>query len=71
MQQFGVDYWETYSLVVQWATVRLILMLSTIVGLYSCQMDYTQAFSQAPLDDPVYMMILQRWQVDASTNCLF
>jgi hypothetical protein len=56
-QQHGRDYWETYTPVVSWSTVRLILLLSTILGLKSRQVDYTQAFPQAELDDPVYMRL--------------
>jgi hypothetical protein len=60
-QQHGRDYWETYAPVVSWSTVRLILLLSTILGLKSRQVDYTQAFPQADLDDPVYMRLPQGW----------
>ena len=70
MQQYGVDYWETYAPVVHWSTVRLILVLSAMLGLKSRQIDYTQAFPQANLSDPVYMKIPQGWKVDKETNKL-
>jgi hypothetical protein len=63
-QQFGRDYWETYAPVVSWSTVRLILLLSTILGLKSRQVDYTQAFPQAELSDPVFMRMPQGWFLD-------
>ncbi len=65
-QLHGRDYWETYAPVVSWSTVRLILLLSTIMDLKSRQVDYTQAFPQAELTDPVYMRLPQGWYLDSS-----
>ena len=54
-QQEGVDFFETYAPVVAWSTVRLVFVLAILKGLKSRQIDYVQAFPQAPLDDEVYM----------------
>ena len=62
-QELGLDYWETYAPVVSWSTVRLVMLLSTIMNLHNRQVDYTQAFPQALLDDPIYMKIPQGWYV--------
>ena len=67
-QEYGRDYWEVYAPVVSWPTIRLILLLSSILDLKQRQVDYTQAFPQAPLEDPVYMRIPQGWTVDDSGN---
>jgi hypothetical protein len=64
-QEFGRDFWETYTPVASWATIRLIMLLSTTMGLKTRQIDYTQAFPQAELHDPVFMRIPQGWYVDA------
>jgi len=56
-QKHGVNYWETYAPVVNWSTVRLTLILSLLHGLKSRQVDFVQAFTQAPLDCPVYLEI--------------
>ena len=56
-QTHSVDYWEMYAPVVSWSTVCLMLTKSAILGLKSCQVDYTQPFSQAFLMDDVYMWI--------------
>jgi hypothetical protein len=49
----GVDYFDTFAPVVSWTTVRLMLILSIILGLATKQVDYTAAFVQAPIDkDP-------------------
>jgi hypothetical protein len=63
-QEHGRDYWEKYAPVTSWSTVHLLLLLSNIMNLRSCQVDYTQAFPQAPLSDLVFMKIPQGWYVD-------
>jgi hypothetical protein len=62
-QQYGVDYWDTYAPVVAWSTVRLVLALSSILGLKSRQVDFDQAFTQSPIAEDVYMKIPQGWYV--------
>lgn len=48
----NVDYFETFAPVVNWTTVRLMLILSIILGLATQQVDYTAAFVHAPIDRP-------------------
>ena len=38
----GVDFFDTYSPVVQWTTIRLMLILEVLLGLKSKQGDVTQ-----------------------------
>jgi hypothetical protein len=57
------DYWETYAPVVTWSFIHLILILPTIMQLKSHQVDYTQAFHQVELHDPVFMRPPQGWFV--------
>ena len=45
----GLDVFETFEPVVAWITVRLLLILSMILQLNTQQVDYTNAFCQAPL----------------------
>jgi hypothetical protein len=56
-QQHGVNFWETYAPVVNLSTVRLVLTLSLLHGFKTRQVDFVQAFMQAPLDCPVFMEI--------------
>jgi hypothetical protein len=65
-QAFGRYYWETYAPVASWSTIRLLLLLSTLMNLKTRQVDYTQAFPQAKLEDPVYMKVPQGWYVDST-----
>jgi hypothetical protein len=47
----GVNVFDTYAPVVSWTTVRLLLILSVVLGLARKQVDYTAAFVQAELDE--------------------
>ena len=55
MQQWGVSYWETYSLVVNMLTVCLLLALCNIHGLNSKSIYFVLAFPQADLDVDTWM----------------
>ena len=48
-QEECVDYFVTFSPVVMWLTVRLLLVLSIILNLKSTQVNYTGAFVRAPI----------------------
>ncbi len=50
----GVNFFETYAPMVAWSTVRLLMVLSVVLGLQSVQVDYTNAFIQAPISDKIY-----------------
>lgn len=52
---YGEDYWESFSPVVQWSSVRLLLIMSIVHGLHTRQVDYVNAFAQATLDKDVYV----------------
>ena len=49
-QTYGVDFFETWSPVVQWSTIRLMMVLSAKLGLKSAQADITAAFLHATLE---------------------
>ena len=50
MQQWGVNYWETYAPVVNWISVRTLLSVAKIHGLSIQSIDFVIAFSQADLN---------------------
>ena len=62
-QKHGVNYWETYAPVVNWTTVHLTLILSILHGFKSRQVDFVQAFTQAPLDCPSYLETSAGYQI--------
>jgi hypothetical protein len=51
----GVDYFNTYAPVVTWTIVRILLILSSILGLATTQVDYTAAFVHADVGEDVYI----------------
>ena len=51
----GVDVFDTYAPVVSWITVRLLLVMSIVFNMCTQQVDYTNAFCQAPLDQTVFV----------------
>ena len=51
MQIEGVDFFETYAPVVQWTTVRLMLILEVLLDLKSKQGDVTAAFLHSDLEE--------------------
>ena len=55
LQKEGVDYFETYAPVVQWSTIRLLLNLVLTEGWCTRQVDYTNAFAQAELNEEVFL----------------
>ena len=61
----GINFWETYAPVVTWSTVRLILILSLISGMKSRQLDYVQAYTQAPIDCEIYMCVPAQFIVNS------
>jgi hypothetical protein len=51
----GVDYLETFTPVVMWLTVRLLLIMRILLELETTQIHYTAAFVHADIDCLVYV----------------
>jgi hypothetical protein len=66
MQTWGQNYWEIYAPVVNWASVRILLAVAKIHGLFSKSIDFVLAFPQADLEVLVCMELLLGF--DASDN---
>jgi hypothetical protein len=72
-QEYGVHYTETYSPVVNWFSVRLIMILSLIYGWKTRQIDFVLAYPQAPLPYDNYMKLphgIKTTEGDGNTHVL-
>ena len=55
MQTWGENYWEIYAPVVNWLSVRTLMILSVLHDLETRSIDFTLAFPQVDLDVDVFM----------------
>ena len=51
----GIDYFDKYAPVVNWTTVRMMLILTLREKLHTRLVDFTNAFAQATLKGAVYV----------------
>ena len=67
-----VNYWETYSPVVGWTTIRFFLILMLLNGWVSKQVDFVLAFPQADIECEMFMEVPEGFHVDGSRkdHCL-
>jgi Reverse transcriptase (RNA-dependent DNA polymerase) len=62
-QQEGIDYDQTYSPVVTWPSIRLLLTLTLVNNWATRQIDYIQAYPQAPIERNMYMEIPKGFKI--------
>jgi hypothetical protein len=62
---------ETFAPVVAWSTVHLFLVLTMMLGWNTCSIDFSNAFVQASLDEPVWIHLPHGFHTSASgRTCL-
>ena len=54
-QKEGLDYFDTYSLVIRITSIRLVLAIAAIRNLQAHQMDVKTAFLNGELEEEIYM----------------
>ena len=64
MQQEGIDLHNTFAPVVNWSTVRLLVMMDEMAGWESRQIDYFLALCQSPIGSDVYIHLPEVFHVD-------
>jgi hypothetical protein len=67
-----VHYWETYSPVIKWSSIRMFLTLAVINGWHTRQVDFVLAYPQADIETDLYMEIPRGFEFAGSrqTHCL-
>ena len=65
-KRFSPKPMNSYYSVVQWSTVRLMLIFQFILGLQSQSIDFTNAFAQAdnPCGGPVFIELPRNFRID-------
>jgi hypothetical protein len=62
---------ETYAPVVAWSSVRLFLILAMTLNWLTCSIDFSSAFVQAKLDEPVWIHLPRGFRSEkGSSTCL-
>jgi hypothetical protein len=67
-QEKHVNFWQTYSPVVGWVTIRFFLILAIIKGWHARQYDFVLAYPQADIEVPLYMDIPRGFDVPKGRN---
>jgi Reverse transcriptase (RNA-dependent DNA polymerase) len=67
-QEHGINYWETYAPVAQWSTIRVVLTIALQKSWCTKQLDFVQAYPQAPVETDLYMSIPKGYQVNESND---
>jgi hypothetical protein len=58
-QVYGMNYFETYTPVVTWFAIRLMIIFGIIFCWALQQVDFVMAYAQAPIEMDIYMELLQ------------
>ena len=66
----GVHTFETYAPVVSSTIVRILLVLSLVLGLATQKVDYTDTFCRAPLDQTMHVELIKDFEVPNKVPCL-
>ena len=62
-QKEGIDFFDTYSPVVKWTTIRTMLVLTVLLELKSKQVDYTAAFLHAPVTEVIFVEMPRAYKI--------
>jgi Reverse transcriptase (RNA-dependent DNA polymerase) len=64
----GQDYDQTYSPVAMWATVRIVVITAVLRGWKIKQLNFVQAYLQAPVEQDLYIEIPKGCMVNGVNN---
>ena len=61
MQQWGVNYWETYSPLLNFMSIRAILTLGIIIELHTKSVYFFLAYTQADVNRYIFVIPHRFW----------
>ena len=64
----GIHYDQTYSPVVSWTSIRLLLTLAAVHNWRTTQLDYVLAYPQAPVEREIYMEIPKGFEMESKSK---
>ncbi|KAI2497426.1 hypothetical protein MHU86_17084 [Fragilaria crotonensis] len=64
----GEHYDETYAPVASWNSVRMLLTMTVAHGWHTKQIDFVQAFAQAPVEKTLYMKVPAGMELEDGSN---
>ena len=64
MQQWGVNYWKTYYLVVNWMSIRDMITLSITIELHTKSVGFVLAYTQSDVKTDIFMEIPISFRVE-------
>jgi hypothetical protein len=67
-QEKGINYWETYSPMVTWNSIRTFLILAIINNWKTRQIDFVLAYPQADVECDMYMEIPRGFQLPSGES---
>ncbi len=67
-QVYGENYWETYAPVASWASIRLIMCMAAKHNWKTKQLDFVQAYPQAPVETDIYIDIPKGCSVEGDRD---
>ena len=69
-QKYGIDYTETFSPVVKYATLRMVIAISKYFGWHLDQLDVVTAFLYGVMKEQVFCAIPEGVKLDDDSDCL-
>ena len=57
MQHWGVNYWDTYSPVVNWMSIRSMITLIFLIDIHTKSVYFVLAYTQADVKSEIFMEI--------------
>ena len=65
----GINYWESYAALCTWAAIHLILTLVILNNWKTRQIDFVQAYLQAPVKvNKIYMKIPRGFEIEGAAK---